>query len=178
MRDLPDGMRLACRIVETEAYPPGDAAGHAFIGQTARNRSLFRACGFSYVYLAYGVAWCATVSSGAAGEGCGVLLRAGEPLEGIVEMERRRGALSGRAVRPLDIARGPGRLAQAMAIAKELDGLDLCTGSGELYLAAPVRGAGEIGVSVRIGITRQAHQPWRFYERGNPNVSGRRALSP
>ena len=177
VRVLADGARLACRIVETEAYPPGDAAGHAYTGQTARNRSLFRERGFSYVYLAYGLAWCANVSSGLAGVGSGVLLRAGEPLGGVADMARRRGAALGRPVRPLDITRGPGRLAQAMAIGREQDGLDLCAGGGELYLAGP-RGAGEIGESVRIGITKEAHRAWRFYERGNPHVSGRRALSP
>ena len=81
-------------------------------------------------------------------------------------MERRRGT-----TRVLDLARGPGRLAQAMNIDKRLDGLSLYNG-GKLWLGDEVRRAGSIGVSIRIGITRDVDQPFRFYERGNRFVSG------
>src|SRR5580692_11902908 len=74
--------RLSGRIVETEAYPVGDAAGHAFRGMTPRNRSLFLERGHAYVYVAYGVSFLMNVSSEKVGVGAGVLLRAIEPLAG------------------------------------------------------------------------------------------------
>jgi len=158
--------RLVGRIVETEAYPPGDSAGHAFGGLTPSRRSLFLARGHAYVYFTYGSCFMMNVSSEIEGMGAGVLIRAVEPLEAIAFMERRRGT-----TRLLDLARGPGRLAQAMDIDKRLDGQDLCDG-GKLWLGDAVRPAGPIGVSIRIGITRDVAQPFRFYERGSPFVSG------
>src|SRR5579864_8038072 len=82
---------LSGRIVETEAYPVGDAAGHAFRGETPRNRVLFGGSGHAYVYLAYGVSYMLNVSSEAAGIGAGVLIRALEPMDGIALMQRNRG---------------------------------------------------------------------------------------
>src|SRR5579862_2210599 len=105
--DLPQG-RLSGRIVETEAYTVGDAAGHAFTGETPGRRSLFLRRGHAYVYFTYGSSFMMNVSSETPGVGAGVLLRALEPLEGIPFMEQRRGTQ-----RLLDLARGPGRLAQA-----------------------------------------------------------------
>ena len=91
VHDLPEG-RISGRIVETEAYPPGDAAGHAFRGQTPRNGSLFLGRGHAYVYFAYGVYWLLNVSSEVPGVGAGVLLRALELLEGVdlVQRESRK----------------------------------------------------------------------------------------
>jgi DNA-3-methyladenine glycosylase len=169
VRNLPRG-RLSGRIVETEAYLPGDAACHAFIGPTPRNRSLFLRHGHAYVYFVYGAHYMLNVSSELRGIGAGILLRAIEPLEGIEAMKRRRGTS-----RLIDLARGPGRLAAALRISPRLDGLDLC-GRGPLWLGAPVRPAGPIGISVRIGITKDAHRLLRFYERGNPFVSGSKQL--
>ena len=77
---------MSGRIVETEAYPVGDAAGHAFRGATPRNRSLFLERGHAYVYLCYGTSYLLNVTSEAAGVGGGVLLRAIEPLQGIDAM--------------------------------------------------------------------------------------------
>jgi DNA-3-methyladenine glycosylase len=165
VHDLPGG-RLAGRIVETEAYVVGDAAGHAFIGPTPRNRSLFLERGRAYVYFIYGSAYCLNVASESHGVGAGVLLRALEPLEGIAEMERERGTTKLR-----DLARGPGRLAQAMKVDLRLDGVDLCT-DRRLWLGDPARPAGRIGKSVRIGLSKEAHRLLRFYERDNPFVSG------
>jgi DNA-3-methyladenine glycosylase len=162
--------RLAARIVETEAYPVGDAACHAFRGPTARNTSLFLAHGHSYVYFVYGCWFMLNVSSERAGVGAGVLLRAAEPLEGIDEMRRLRGP-----GRPVELARGPGRLATALAIDRRQDGLDLCA-PGPLWLARSEAKAGPIGRSVRIGLSREAHRLLRFYERGSRCVSGSRAL--
>jgi len=79
--------RLSGRIVETEAYPVGDAAGHGFRGMTQRNRRLFLERGHAYVYLIYGVSFLLNVTSERAGVGAGVLLRAVEPLDGIELMD-------------------------------------------------------------------------------------------
>src|ERR1700690_2690833 len=106
VHDLPEG-RVSGRIVETEAYPIGDAAAHAFRGLTARNRSLFLPRGHSFVYFAYGSSWMMNVSSEAAGVGAGVLIRALEPLDGIAILSRNRGVS-----RLVDLFRGPGRLAE------------------------------------------------------------------
>jgi DNA-3-methyladenine glycosylase len=170
VHDLPR-VRLAARIVETEAYPVGDRAGHAFGGLTPSRRSLYLSRGHAYVYFTYGSCFMMNVSSEVEGTGAGVLVRAVEPLEGISFMERRRGTK-----RLVDLTRGPGRLAQAMDINKRYDGVDLCA-KGKLWLGHAVRPAGEIGASVRIGITRDVHQLFRFYERGNPFVSGGKRLN-
>src|ERR1700694_1488063 len=169
VHDSPDG-RMSGRIVETEAYPVGDAAGHAFGGETPSRRSLFLERGRCYVYFTYGSCFMVNVSSEKAGVGAGVLLRALEPLEGIALMERHRGTQ-----RLLDLTRGPGRLAKAMDIDKRYDGVDLCA-HGPLWLGAALRSAGTIGMSIRIGITREVHQLYRFYERGSPYVSGLKRL--
>ena len=163
-------VRLAGRIVETEAYPVGDAAGHAFGGLTPSRRSLFLPHGHAYVYFTYGSSFMMNVSSEEAGTGAGVLVRAVEPIEGIAFMQRRRGT-----TRLLDLTRGPGRLAQAMDIDKRLDGTNLCE-RGELWLGDEIRPAGPIGVSIRIGINREIQRLYRFYERGSPFVSGPKRL--
>jgi DNA-3-methyladenine glycosylase len=165
VHDSADG-RTSGRIVETEAYVVGDAAGHAFIGKTVRNRSLFLKRGHAYVYFSYGVHWMFNVSAETAHVGAGVLVRALEPIEGIELMRSRR-----RTDRLVDLARGPGRLAAAMGIDKRLDGVDLCSG-GALWLGTARKPAGKTGRSVRIGITKEAHRLLRFYERGNVFVSG------
>jgi DNA-3-methyladenine glycosylase len=169
VHDSPKG-RMSGRIVETEAYPIGDAAGHAFGGETPSRRSLFLERGRSYVYFTYGSCFMMNVSSEKAGIGAGVLLRALEPLEGIALMERHRGTQ-----RLADLTRGPGRLAKAMDIDKRYDGVDLCA-EGPLWLGTPLRRTGAIGNSIRIGITREMRQLYRFYERGNPFVSGPKRL--
>jgi DNA-3-methyladenine glycosylase len=174
-------IRLSGRIVETEAYPPGDAAAHSFIGETRRNRSLFLERGFSYVYFTYGCWFAMNVAAETHGTGAGVLLRGLEPLEGLESMRANRaagsgGKTAGETLRVKDLARGPGRLASAMQIDKSCDGLDLCSGESPLWLGAAVRRAGPIGVSIRIGISREAHRMYRFYEIGNPHVSGPRRM--
>ncbi|HEX4079172.1 MAG TPA: DNA-3-methyladenine glycosylase [Rhizomicrobium sp.] len=165
MRELPEGA-VSGRIVETEAYIIGDAAGHAFRGTTPRNRALFLERGRAYVYLAYGISWMLNVSSEAQGTGAGVLIRALEPREGIEIMQQNRGI-----ERVRDLARGPGRLTAALRIDRSLDGLDLCR-EGPLWLGCDDHEPGHIGQSIRIGITREAERPLRFYLRGSPFVSG------
>jgi DNA-3-methyladenine glycosylase len=175
VRELPEGV-VSGRIVETEAYVIGDAAGHAYRGMTPRNRSLFLERGHAYVYLAYGVSFMLNVSSEAPGIGAGVLFRALEPVEGVAIMRQNRGVELLR-----DLTRGPGRLAQALRIDRSLDGLDLCR-TGPLWLAHDDRDRGdvgerELGKSVRIGLSKEADRVLRFYLRGNPFVSGARSLN-
>jgi DNA-3-methyladenine glycosylase len=170
VRETPEGA-LSGRIVETEAYPPGDAAGHAYGGMTARNRALFLSPGHAYVYLAYGTSYMLNVSSEAAGVGAGVLIRALEPLDGIESMRRNRNVQNLR-----DLTRGPGRLAAALDIDRRLDGIDLCR-MGPLRLARDDHVAPEIAVRKRIGISREAERLLRFYVRGNHFVSGPNKLN-
>lgn len=169
VHDMAPG-RISGRIIETEAYPVGDAAAHHFRGVTPRNRSLFLQRGFAYVFFTYGSSFMMNVASEKPGVGAGVLIRALEPLEGIELMKSHRGV-----TRLLDLARGPGRLAAAMRIDKRYDGIDLCA-SGPLWLGTSVKAAGLMGRSVRIGITREANRAWRFYERDSAYVSGPKRL--
>ena len=161
--------RISGRIVETEAYPPGDSSGHAYRGQTARNHSLFLGAGFAYVYFIYGTSFMLNVTAEQPGVGAGVLLRGLEPLDGIELMQRHR-----KTAKSIDLARGPGRLATALQVDGRLDGLDLCA-DGPLWLGTPVQKSAHIGKSVRIGITRQVGRLLRFFEVGNPFVSGPKA---
>ena len=170
VHDTADG-RLSGRIVETEAYPVGDPAGHAFRGMTRRNSSLFLERGHAYVYLGYGVSFLLNVSSEKAGVGAGVLLRAIEPFDGFERMDSSR-----QRKRWLDIGRGPGRLTKALKVDLKDDGLDLCSADSPLWLAATARKTGRIGKSVRIGLTHAADRPLRFYERGNEHISGPKRL--
>jgi DNA-3-methyladenine glycosylase len=166
-----DAGRLSGRIVETEAYPVGDAAGHAFRGKTQRNRSLFLQRGHAYVYLNYGTSFLLNVSSELPGVGGGVLLRAIEPLQGIDEMM----VAAGVTTRPADLGRGPGRLTKALRVDLDQDGVDLCA-AGPLWLGKSAQRMGRIGKSARIGITRDADRLLRFYEPGNAHVSGAKRL--
>ena len=161
----------AGRIVETEAYPVGDAAGHAYRGRTAHNQTLFLERGHAYVYLAYGTAFMLSVSSEKPGVGAGVLIRAIEPTYGVGVMEQNRGTM-----RLRDLARGPGRLCAALSIDRRLDGIDLCR-AGPLWLGYDGHPPEAIGHSKRIGISRAADSPLRFYVLRNPFVSGPRAFN-
>lgn len=158
--------RMSGRIVETEAYVIGDAACHAHRGMTARNRALFLARGHAYVYFIYGNFFMLNVAGERPGVGAGVLIRALEPLEGVDLMQKNRGV-----TRLEDLARGPGRLCQALKIDRRLDGVDLCH-NGALWLARDGKRVSAIGVSTRIGLTREAERELRFYVRGNKFLSG------
>jgi DNA-3-methyladenine glycosylase len=189
VRELPSG-RISGRIVETEAYPIGDPAAHHYVGPTPRNKSMFLRRGHAYVYFSYGNHFMLNISAEVAGVGGGVLIRALEPLEGVTHMRQHRST-----EKLLDLTRGPGRLAAALKIDRSLDGVDVCA-PGPLWLGAiathsPAPSAASsrngadnpnleerravqqlIRKSKRIGITRAAHRLLRFYERGNPFVSG------
>ncbi len=172
VHDLPAG-RLSGRIVETEAYPPGDPAGHHFRGPTPRIRSMYLAPGHAYIFFNYGAHFMLNAVSERAGIAAAILIRALEPLEGIEIMQRHR-----KTNRLLDLTRGPGRLAAAFRIGRSHDGLDLCA-PGSLWLGESNHPVGLIGKTVRIGITHAADRLLRFYERGNPFVSGpKRLLHP
>jgi len=172
VRRLDDGTELRGRIVETEAYEFGDPSSHAFRGQTPRNRSMFAPHLHAYVYLIYGVAYCLNISSESGEVGAAILIRAVEPLAGLEAMRARRGS----ATADRDLARGPGRLTQAFAIDRALDGLDFDT-NDRIWLVAG-SAPDEIGESTRIGLTKAVERLHRFYERGSRYVSGPRSLSP
>src|ERR1700739_4277633 len=171
VHDLPGG-RVSGRIVETEAYPPGDPAGHHFRGPTPRIRSMHLAPGHVYVFFNYGAHFMLNVVSEPEGVAAAILIRALAPLQGIELMQRHR-----KTTRLLDLTRGPGRLAQALQIDRRHDGLDLCA-PGTLWLGAIDRPAGPIAKTIRIGITRAAQKLLRFVERGTPFVSGPKRLLP
>jgi DNA-3-methyladenine glycosylase len=165
VRDLPGG-RVAARLVETEAYEEGDPASHSFRGRTERTSVMFGPPGHLYVYFIYGMHWCMNVVTGRDGEGSAVLLRAGEPLEGLPEMVRRR-----RTADPRLLAAGPARLAQAFGVTRAENGIDLAQGE-DFFLArgAPVPEE-HVAVGPRVGIRVAAERPWRYAERGSPYVS-------
>ena len=163
---LVDGVGGA--IVETEAYARDDPASHSFPGRTHRNETMFGRPGRLYVYRSYGVHWCANVVREPEGTGAAVLLRSLEPTHGVEEMRRRRG---------LDRARllcaGPGRLTQALGISLAHDGLALDRPPFRLLPPAePV----EVGVGVRVGISKAGGLPWRYVLNGSPFLS--RPLRP
>lgn len=161
----------AGRIVEVEAYAGGEDPGsHAFRGPTTRNATMFGRPGLLYVYLSYGVHWCANAVCGEEGQGVAVLLRALAPVTGIDEMR----AAGGAAVRDGDLCRGPGRLCRALGLTKEHDGADLVTGDrGPLIVDDGVPAPAAAGNSRRIGLTAGADRPWRWYVTGDPNLSRR-----
>jgi DNA-3-methyladenine glycosylase len=154
------GRVLRARIVETEAYlGPEDPAAHSFAGRTARTEPLWRAPGTLYVYLIYGMHYCLNLSVDREGfPGC-VLIRAAEPLPG-----------SGLGT--LD-CRGPGRLCRALSIDGRLSGRHLFEPRPALSLreGEPPQA---IGVAARVGLTKAAERPLRFYDAASPAVSSPR----
>lgn len=180
-----DGVETHLRITEVEAYHgkgTGDApdpGSHARMGPTARNATMWGEPGHLYVYLSHGIHSCINVVCGAEGEAGGVLLRAGEVVRGAEAAAARRGAsvpLGRTAAR--DLARGPGRLGQALGLRHGLhDGIDAVTGAemndavARLLLADPVA---DISAGPRVGVAGIAGTmafPWRFWITGDPTVS-------
>jgi DNA-3-methyladenine glycosylase len=171
VRESDDGT-TAGRIVETEAYLPGDPACHAYRGKSPRNATLFGPPHRAYVYQIYGTNFCFNLSSEVDGEGAGVLVRAVEPLEGLALMHKRRATRNAR-----DLCRGPGRLCAAFAIDRSLDGVDPLA-DPRLWLAEGEAYAMRVRCSRRIGVTQAAHRKLRFYAGGSPFVSGASRLNP
>jgi DNA-3-methyladenine glycosylase len=160
-----DGQRVGGPIVEVEAYVGADdLASHAARGQTPRNRAMFGRAGHAYVYFIYGMYHCLNVVTEAEGYPAAVLIRAIEPVEGVQVMAVRRPG------RPRSqLANGPGKLCQALAIGRDMDGLDLTAGV-ELWLEAgqpvdPQLVQATPRVNVR-GDRRARTMPWRFVVQG------------
>lgn len=157
------GPEASGRIVETEAYLGcDDPASHAFRGRTPRNAAMFGARGTLYVYVSYGIHHCINVVTGEEGYPGAVLIRALEPVSGLDLMARRRG-------RATELCSGPGRLTQALGITMRHNGHRLSLPPVRL-VARPARAAGEVGTSGRIGVSRAAARPLRFFLKGHPAV--------
>lgn len=148
-RTLPTGERLAGMIVETEAYVgPEDLASHAAGGRrTARVASMWARPGTAYVYFTYGMHHCMNVSCLREGHSASVLIRALMPTEGQETMRalRTAGRVHKRPLGDRDLASGPGKLCQAMAIDRSLDGTDLLASSHFALFDRAAGGIGEAG---------------------------------
>ena len=149
------------RIVEVEAYHPGDPASHSFRGPTPRNGAMFAGPPRAYVYRSYGIHWCINVVCANASA---ILIRALEPTDGIATMRARRGVADVRA-----LCSGPGKLCQALAVTGGLDGRMLDAPPFTLTLA--LGEAPPIVAGPRIGITKAVEVPWRFGVRGSRFLS-------
>ncbi len=146
-------------ITETEAYTADDPASHSFRGQTVRNSSMFAAPGTAYVYLSYGMHWCANVACGPNGVGEAVLLRGGVAVGGADRMRERRP----KARTSSDLSIGPGRLTQALGISRSLDGCDLVADEGPLTLRPRYFAPDDVvKTTTRIGLSKAIERPWRF----------------
>ncbi|GAB3222215.1 DNA-3-methyladenine glycosylase [Glycomyces halotolerans] len=152
---------VTVRITEVEAYREDDPASHSFRGRTARTAVMFGPPGHLYVYFTYGMHYCGNLTCGSEGRGAGVLLRAGEIVDGVEAARERRG----RRVTFRDLARGPARLAQAMGWDRDDNGADMVgsVAAGDRELA--------VQVGPRTGISKAAEVPWRFWIAGDSFVS-------
>ncbi|MDX3573983.1 DNA-3-methyladenine glycosylase [Streptomyces sp. ID05-47C] len=177
VRTTPDGP-ITLRLTEVEAYDgPNDPGSHAFRGRTARNSVMFGPAGHVYVYFTYGMWHCMNLVCGPEGEASGVLLRAGEVIEGAEQARKRR--LSARNDK--ELAKGPARLATALDVDRALDGTDACAAgdtsirilTGTPVPADQVRNGPRTGVSGDGGV-----HPWRYWVADDPTVSPYRAHAP
>ncbi|MEI7812503.1 MAG: DNA-3-methyladenine glycosylase [Ignavibacteria bacterium] len=163
---------MSGRIVEVEAYGgPADEASHTFRGITQRNKTMFSGGGLLYVYFTYGMYHCCNIVTGSEGEGRAVLIRALEPVEGVERMSLnrfRKDFINDREL--LNLASGPGKLCQALSITKELNGISLLEDTIFLLEREKLPDSDIISCT-RVGITKSAGLPWRFYIKDNPFVS-------
>ncbi|MCG5218852.1 DNA-3-methyladenine glycosylase [Streptosporangium sp. KLBMP 9127] len=165
---------VAVRLTETEAYgsPGEDPASHTYRGKTPRNSVMFGPPGHLYVYFTYGMHFCANLVCLPEGTGSGVLLRAGEVVDGLTEARGRRGD----PVRDRDLARGPARLAVALGFGREHNGLDVCgPGEPQIFEGSP---PAVFHAGPRTGVSTGAQTPWRFWIGNEPTVSPYRAHVP
>lgn len=171
------GSRVTIRITEAEAYcGTMDPGSHAYRGWTKRTATMFGPAGHLYVYFTYGMHWCINVVCGAEGEASAVLLRAGEVVDGLEVARARRPA----ARKDVDLARGPARLASALAVAGESNGADLFETSAPIRITFPQQVSGaipnkEISTGPRVGVSGPGGDgdtyPWRYWLTGDPTVS-------
>ncbi len=175
------GLRLTAngvtvRLTEVEAYSGlgQDPASHAHRGMTGRNEVMFGPAGKLYVYQIYGMHFCANIVCGEEGVAAAVLLRAGEVVEGIDLARTRRGA----ARHDRDLAAGPAKLMQVLALDKGANGTSVLDGSGPATLGAPAGAVGPIAAGPRVGVTAAHDVPWRFWIDGDPTVSAYRRHVP
>lgn len=156
-----DGVKV--RLTEVEAYAADDPGSHAFRGETNRNRVMFGPPGRLYVYFTYGMHHCANLVCHPPGEPGGILLRAGEVIEGAETVRERRGP-----VRDADLARGPARLCSALGIDLTMNG----TSDFEVDLAPEETWSRtDVAAGPRVGLRLAAERPWRFWIAGDPTVS-------
>jgi DNA-3-methyladenine glycosylase len=168
-----DGWAVA-RITEVEAYEgESDPASHAYRGINGRNAVMFGPPGHLYIYRSHGLHWCANVVTGQNGSASAVLLRAGEVVEGEEVARARRGA---RAT-ARNLARGPGNLAQALGLTADHYGADLLD-HGPVRLEPPAAHVGPISRGPRVGVSRAADWPWRWWLEGEASVSTYRKAAP
>ncbi|USQ87501.1 DNA-3-methyladenine glycosylase [Streptomyces phaeoluteigriseus] len=177
VRTTPDGP-ITLRLTEVEAYDgPNDPGSHAFRGRTARNGVMFGPAGHVYVYFTYGMWHCMNLVCGPEGEASGVLLRAGEVIEGAEQARKRR--LSARDDR--ELAKGPARLATALDVDRALDGTDACAAGDtpiRVLTGTPVPGD-QVRNGPRTGVSGDgAVHPWRYWVADDPTVSPYRAHAP
>ena len=152
---------VTVRITEVEAYDGAhDPGSHAHNGRTDRNAVMFGPAGHLYVYFTYGMHHCCNVSCGPEGEASAILLRAGQVVDGLDVARERRPRSTDR-----DLARGPGRMCQAMGIDRGDNGIDL---RESLRLGAPPE---HVSTGPRVGLRLAADRPWRFWVTGDPTVS-------
>ena len=164
---------LRARIVEVEAYlGKDDPAAHSASGRTARNFVLFGPPGLTYVYFIYGNHYCFNVSCLPDGEAGGVLFRALEPISGIEEMAEARDITLDDATDLRRLTSGPGRLAEAFGITRERDNeKDLTSRKSDLFIGDDGFRPQRIAITPRIGITKAAEHPLRFFIAGSRFVS-------
>jgi DNA-3-methyladenine glycosylase len=171
---LPDGARLAARLVEVEAYEQGDPASHSFRGRaTPRTEVMFGPPGRLYVYFTYGQHFCSNVVTRQDGVGSAVLLRAAEPIDGHERMGANRRTDVGRM-----LCSGPARLTQAFGIGRSENGADLVKGASLFLLSGEPILRRAIARSTRVGVNEGAERRWRFFERGSPFLSPGRPADP
>lgn len=163
---------VTLRLTEVEAYAgPDDPASHAFRGPTARTQVMFGPAGHLYVYRSHGLHWCANVVTGVDGVASAVLLRAGSVVDGRELVRARRGP----RVPERDLTRGPGRLCQALGIDASVAGADLLGAASVRLELRPQVPADQVCSGPRVGVSRAAERPWRFWIAGEASVSPYRA---
>lgn len=158
--------------MEVEAYLREDPACHAYRRRTERTEVMYGPPGRAYVYLIYGYHHCLNIVCQPEGTAEALLIRALEPVEGLDAMREKRPVLRDR-----DLMNGPGKLCQALDLNKSQNGLDLCTANGELVLERCenaeewLAARGPVVQTTRIGLTKAADWPLRWYVSGSKSVS-------